>query len=40
MQLVKKGFPRRKEDIIKSVKLYLDEHPRPDSFIDNTPGEG
>lgn len=35
-----KGFPRRKEDVIKSVKLYLDEHPRPNNFIDNTPGEG
>lgn len=36
----RKGFPRRKEDVIKSVKLYLDENPRPNSFIDNTPGDG
>lgn len=36
----RKGFPRRKEDVIKSVKLFLDEHPRTNSFVDNTPGEG
>lgn len=36
----RKGFPRRKEDVIKSVKLFLDQNPRPNSFIDNTPGGG
>lgn len=36
----RKGFPRRKEDIIQSVKLFLIANPRSNSFIENTPGEG
>nr|CAI5817822.1 unnamed protein product [Callosobruchus analis] len=36
----KKGFPRRKEDLWVSVKVFLDEKPRPNPFKDNMPGEG
>ncbi|KAF9416053.1 hypothetical protein HW555_006465, partial [Spodoptera exigua] len=36
----RKGFPRRKEDVIQSVKLFLIANPRSNSFIENTPGEG
>lgn len=34
----RKGFPRRKDDIISSVKKFLDENPRKNPFKDNTPG--
>lgn len=36
----RKGFPRRREDLIKSVKDFLDKNPRGNQFINNTPGEG
>lgn len=34
----RKGFPRRKADVIASVKEFL--HKRPNQFIDNTPSIG
>ncbi|KAJ4441591.1 hypothetical protein ANN_11447 [Periplaneta americana] len=34
----RKGFPRRKADVIASVKEFL--HNRPNQFIDNTPASG
>lgn len=37
---VKKGFPRRKENIISSVKELLDQVPRKNPFKNNTPGDG
>ncbi|KAL0852107.1 hypothetical protein ABMA28_000347 [Loxostege sticticalis] len=36
----RKGFPRRREDLVKSVKDFLDKNPRPNQFIQNTPGKG
>lgn len=36
----KRGFPRRKEDVLLSVEQFLMKNPRPNSFIDNKPGEG
>lgn len=35
----RKGFPRRKDDIVASVKKFLDENPRNTPFHDNTPGK-
>lgn len=35
----KKGFPRRKDDIIQAVKTFLDEVPRNNPFQNNTPGK-
>lgn len=34
----RKGFPRRKNDILASVKYFLDKNPRQTPFKDNTPG--
>lgn len=34
----KKGFPRRREDLQNSVKLFLDEQERPSPFKNNLPG--
>lgn len=36
----RKGFPRRKEDLLKSVADFLKKSPRTNTFIDNKPGEG
>ncbi|KAJ0169285.1 hypothetical protein K1T71_015169 [Dendrolimus kikuchii] len=36
----RKGFPRRKEDILLSVEQFLTKTPRPNCFINNKPGEG
>ncbi|KAF9417166.1 hypothetical protein HW555_005677 [Spodoptera exigua] len=36
----RKGFPRRKEDILLSVVKFLTKNSRPNSFINNKPGEG
>lgn len=35
----RKGFPRRKDDIIASVKKFLDENPRNTPFRNNIPGK-
>ncbi|KAJ8970937.1 hypothetical protein NQ317_016746 [Molorchus minor] len=35
----RKGFPRRKDDIVASVKKFLDENPRNTPFHDNIPGK-
>jgi len=40
MESSRKGFPKRKEDILKSVSLFLKKTPRPNCFAENTPGEG
>lgn len=36
----RKGFPRRKEDIQRSVKQFLDDSPRENPFKNNLPGDG
>ena len=36
----RKGFPRRKEDVLCSVKHFLDMTPRPNPFRNNCPGNG
>lgn len=33
-----KGFPRRKEDLLESVKHFLDKNERPNPFKHNLPG--
>lgn len=35
----RKGFPCRKDDIVASVKKFLDENPRNTPFHDNIPGK-
>lgn len=35
-----KGFPVRIEDIMESVKGFLDANPRTNAFVDNRPGRG
>ncbi|CAK1603693.1 unnamed protein product [Parnassius mnemosyne] len=40
IQSSRKGFPRRKEDLLHSVTDFLKKSPRPNNFIDNKPGEG
>ncbi|KAF2886911.1 hypothetical protein ILUMI_19262 [Ignelater luminosus] len=35
-----KGFPRRKEDTIWSVKQFFEKNSWPNSFKDNCSGEG
>lgn len=35
-----KGFPRRQEDIVASVKEFLEKVPRENPFKNNTPGTG
>jgi hypothetical protein len=37
--LARKGFPRKKDDIISSVQNFLLSHPRPNPFKNNRPGE-
>ena len=32
MELARKGFPRKKDDIISSVQNFLILHPRPNPF--------
>ncbi|CAH2090565.1 unnamed protein product [Euphydryas editha] len=36
----KKGFPRRKVDIMLSVEQFLNKNPRQNCFINNKPGDG
>lgn len=36
----RKGFPRRKSDVLYSVKYFLDKKPRPNPFVNNCPGNG
>lgn len=36
----RKGFPRNKEDILDTVQKFLVENPRPNSFLNNRPGDG
>lgn len=36
----RKGFPRNKENILDSVQKFLEENPRPNSFLNNRPGIG
>lgn len=33
-----KGFPRRKEDLLESVKHFSDKNKRPNPFKNNLPG--
>jgi hypothetical protein len=40
LELARKGFPRKKNDIISSVQNFLIYHPRPNLFKNNRPGEG
>lgn len=35
----KKGFPKRKEDVLKSVSEFVKKSGRPNPFKDNIPGE-
>jgi len=35
----KKGFPRRREDLQQSVKLFLDDQGRSSPFTNNLPGK-
>jgi hypothetical protein len=39
-ELARKGFPRKREDIISSVQEFLTQNPRPNPFKMNRPGEG
>ncbi|XP_022832409.1 uncharacterized protein LOC111360624 [Spodoptera litura] len=36
----RKGFPRNKEDILDTVQKFLIENPRPNTFLNNRPGDG
>jgi len=40
LELARKVFPRKKDDIISSVQNFLISHPRPNQFKNNHPGEG
>jgi len=40
LELARKGFPRKKDDIISSVQNFLISHPKPNPFKNNRPGEG
>jgi len=40
LELARKGFPRKKDDIISSVQNFLILHPRLNPFKNNCPGEG
>ena len=40
LELERKGFPRKKDDIISSVQNFLISHPKPNPFKNNRPGEG
>lgn len=40
MDMVRKGFPRKKEDIIDSVQKYLTDTPLETPFKNNRPGRG
>lgn len=39
IELGKKGFPRRKEDIQLSVQTFLEKHPRKNPFTNNFPND-
>ncbi|KAF8792530.1 uncharacterized protein LOC129969677 [Argiope bruennichi] len=40
LELNKKGFPLKKEDLQSSVQKFLADNPRPNPFKNNCPGEG
>jgi hypothetical protein len=40
LELARKGFPRKKDDIVSCVQNFLILHPRPNTFKNNRPGEG
>ena len=40
LEMARKGFLRKKDDIISSVQNFLISHPRPNPFKNNRPGEG
>jgi len=40
LELARKGFPRKKDDILSSVQNFLISHPRLNPFKNNRPGEG
>ena len=40
LELARKGFRRKKYDIISSVQNFLISHPRLNRFKNNRPGEG
>lgn len=39
LNLAKRGFPRKKEDVQACVQTYLKENPRPNPFKNNKPGD-
>jgi hypothetical protein len=39
LELARKDFPRKKDDIISSVQNFLISLPRPNPFKNNRPGE-
>ncbi|XP_031359109.1 eukaryotic translation initiation factor 5B-like [Photinus pyralis] len=39
-ELARKGFPRKRDDIIASVQNFLIANPRPNPFTNNRPGAG
>lgn len=40
VELSKKGFPLKREELQYSVQKFLTDHPRPHPFKDNFPGDG
>lgn len=40
LELARKGFPRKKEDIQSSVQRFLRDNPRANPFNNNRPGDG
>lgn len=40
LECARKGFPRRKDDIILSVQEFLNKNNRKTMFKDNLPGKG
>lgn len=40
VELGRKGFPRKKEDLQSSVQIFLNNNPRPNPFKNNRPGDG
>ncbi|KAH0819510.1 hypothetical protein GEV33_003282 [Tenebrio molitor] len=39
-EMGKRGFPRKVENLLSSVKNFLDHNPRPNPFKNNRPGKG
>lgn len=40
VELARKGFPRKKEDLQSSVQIFLSNHPRSNPFKNNRSGDG